>query len=410
MKNRRVLLVLCKLSVIIVFLFSSTGCPEPTVKLEVVESGFNTPTALTHPGDGTGRLFVADQTGEIYVIEEGTKLQQPFLSVSNRMVSLLSAYDERGLLGLAFHPEYAENGRFFVHYSAPEPGQGVDHKSVVSEFLVSSENVNLADDTSERIILTVSQPESNHNAGQLAFGPDGYLYIGLGDGGGSYDRHGTIGNAQDTSTLLGSILRIDVDTGDPYGIPSGNPFVADTEARDEIYAYGFRNPYRFSFDNDTGRLIVGDVGQWNWEELNLVEKGGNYGWRIMEGNHIYDQDLADDLGIDPESLQKPIDEYDHSVGHAVVAGFVYRGGQPCEILGKYVFADWGKSFLIPSGHLYYLEETEPDVWTRVELLMDPFVRYILAIGEDQDGELYVLSKTTLGPVGETGDVRHLVFQ
>jgi hypothetical protein len=210
--------------------------------------------------------------------------------------------------------------------------------------------------------------------------------------------------------LLGSILRIDADTGDPYGIPSDNPFVSDPTGRDEIYAYGFRNPYRFSFDENTGRLFGGDVGQWDWEELNLVEKGGNYGWPIMEGNNIYNQALADDLGIDPESLEKPIHDYGRSVGHSVVGGYVYRGVQSCEISGKYVFADWGKSFVVPSGELYYLEETEPNVWTRVDMQTDLFFRYILALGEDQDGELYVLSKTTLGPVGETGDVRHLVCQ
>ena len=383
---------LTRLTIFTIIAFSlllATGCDPPTVELELIADGFNTPTVLTHPGDGTNRLFVADQVGKIYVIESGVLLQDPFLDISTKLVDLLGAYDERGLLGLVFHPDYADNGKFYVYYSAPKSGEGINHKSVVSEFLVSSANDNIADDTSEREILTIDQPEANHNAGQLAFGPDGYLYIGVGDGGGAGDVHGVIGNGQDTTNLLGTILRIDVDTGDPYDNPLDNPFVGEENSRDEIYAYGFRNPYKFSFGflGGENRLIVADVGQGDWEELDFVENGGNYGWRIMEGDHIYDQDLADMLSIDPESLAKPFHEYDRSVGHSIIGGYVYTGPQTTEMTGKYVFADWGSSFIIPSGQIFYLylDEAGPDVWTRDTLIPKNFRKYISGMGEDENG-------------------------
>jgi len=391
-----------------IILFFIIIYPEANVDFETVASGLNSPVVLTHAGDGSNRLFVGDQIGKIYVIQDDTLLSEPFLDITENLVSLDTTYDERGLLGLVFHPDYETNGQFYVYYSAPKDGEGINHESRLSRFLVSSENPNKADPTSETILFRLDQPEANHNGGQLVFGPDGYLYFGLGDGGGAGDQHGTIGNGQDINTYLGSILRIDVDTGDPYAIPPDNPFVG-REGLDEIYAWGFRNPWKFSFDRETERLFVADVGQDEWEEIDIVEKGGNYGWRIMEANHFYDQDLADLLGIDIDSLNMPIHEYNHDLGRSITGGYVYRGERSPTIVGSYVFGDWSTSFVRANGKLYYLKETEPGVWQRFELQpSQPLNRFVLSLGKDENGELYLLSKTTLGPSGTTGDVRRIV--
>ncbi|MGC9554915.1 MAG: PQQ-dependent sugar dehydrogenase, partial [Thermoplasmatota archaeon] len=381
--------------------------PEVSIGLEIIAEGFTAPVAMEDPADGQARFFVAEQDGIISVIEGDRVLDEPFLDLSGKMVDLDTAYDERGLLGLAFHPNYESNGRFFVYYSAPTEEPGMDHMSVFSEYHVSDDPAR-ADPSSERVLLTIGQPESNHNGGQLAFGPDGYLYIGVGDGGGAGDQHGDIGNGQNISTLLGSVLRIDVDAGDPYRIPEDNPFVG-VQGRDEIYAYGFRNPWRFSFDAETGQLFLADVGQDKWEEVNIVEKGGNYGWRIMEGTHMYDEELADELGINISSLELPIHDYSHEVGRSVTGGYVYRGSAIPNLYGAYVFGDWSSSFYPPSGSLFYLEERETDQWERFSLEpAQAFNRYLLGFGQDENGELYVLSSTALGPTGTSGDVRRII--
>jgi glucose/arabinose dehydrogenase len=377
------------------------------LELQTIASGLIAPVVLEHADDGSNRLFVADQTGIINIIEDETLLPEPFLDLSPKVVTLDPLYDERGLLGLAFHPDYQNNGRFYVYYSAEKTGAEVDHESILSEFQVSADSPDRADLSSEKILLRVDQPELNHNGGQLAFGPDGYLYVGLGDGGGAGDQHGLIGHGQNTSTLLGSVLRIDVNSDDPYGIPPDNPFVG-REGRDEIFAWGFRNPWKFSFDRETDALIVADVGQDEWEELDFVEKGGNYGWRILEGTHPYDPELADILGIDIETLQQPFHEYSHSVGRSITGGYLYRGSESPKLYGAYVFGDWSTSFIRANGKLFYLQETAPGSWDRYEFrVTEPFERFVLAFGEDENGELYVLSKTTLGPTGTTGDVRRL---
>jgi len=398
----------CRLLGVIVNIFPGDA-DALTAELEKISSGFWSPTVLTHAGDNSNRLFVADLRGKIYVIEDEVVLDQPFLDLSAKIVKLNPIYDERGLLGLVFHPDYENNGRFFVYYSAPKDGDGVDHESIIAEYKVSSENPNVADPSSEKIIMRIDQPESNHNGGQLAFGSDGYLYIGLGDGGGAGDQHGTIGNGQDINTSLGSILRIDVDSGSPYTIPSDNPFVGKP-GLDEIYAYGFRNPYRFSFDYLTSRLIVADVGQDEWEELDIVSNGGNYGWRIMEGNHFYDPNLANLLGIDIETLEKPINEYSHTVGKSIIGGYVYRGDESSSLYGKYVFGDWSSSFILPRGKLYYLEETQPDIWQRYEFQFEdnkPLKRFILGFGVDDQGEIYVLTTRTPGSLLKSGEAWHI---
>jgi len=390
-----------------IFLFIIKVFPEIAVELETVATGLTSPIVLENADDGSDRLFIVDQTGLINIVENSELVDEPFLDISDKLVDLDTSYDERGLLGLTFHPNYEENDRFFIYYSAPKSGSEIDHESIVAEYHVSGDP-NVADPDSELIIYRVDQPEANHNGGQLAFGPDGYLYIGLGDGGGAGDDHGTIGNGQDINTSLGSILRIDVDSGSPYEIPEDNPFVG-TEGLDEIYSWGFRNPWKFSFDRQTGRLWVGDVGQDEWEEIDIVEKGQNYGWRILEGTHPYDIDLAEFLDIDIETLAAPIYEYNHAVGKSITGGYVYRGSLSTQLQGKYVFGDWSKNFIIPNGRLYYLDEVEPGIYERFELrISQQFNRFVLSLGEDEQGELYVCSKTTLGPTGDTGTVSKII--
>lgn len=389
--------------------------PSLALRLQVVASNLVSPTVLTHAHDGSGRLFIADQIGQIRVVDNsGTLLDTPFLDISNRLISLRPNYDERGLNGLVFHPGYATNGRFFVYYSAPPPNSNFDNMTVLSEFTVSSNNASVADVNSERVLLAVNEPEFNHEGADLVFGPDGYLYLGLGDGGGAGDQHGTNGNAQILSTLLGKILRIDVDSGSPYGIPADNPFISTPGARPEIYAYGLRNPWRFSFDRGGAHQgFVADVGQNFWEEVDLLRKGANYGWRIMEGNHIFDPTVATALGVDIRSLHFPIFEYGHGhTGISVIGGYVYRGGAFPDLVGKYVFGDFSTSFAVPDGHLYYLEETRPGIWEHFAFQLypesGPFGRFIKGFGEDEAGEIYVLSTTKPGPSGNTGDVRRLM--
>ena len=263
-----------------------------------VASGLRNPVAAVPAGDDSGRLFIVEQKGKILVLtRDNAILAEPFLDVSDRVLTSSRRADERGLLGLAFNPNYKANGRFYVYYSSR--GRRVFHQSTVSEFRVSTLNPNRADPTSERVIMTIPQPEGNHNGGQLFFGVDGYLYIALGDGGGAGDRHGRIGNGLDPTTLLGSILRIDVSNPNvTYSIPKDNPFATSSTARPEIYAYGLRNPWRCSVDRGDkkgvgkGRIFCGDVGQARFEEIDIIEKGVNYGWRAFEGYSCYDRQLC----------------------------------------------------------------------------------------------------------------------
>ncbi|HDR74107.1 MAG TPA: hypothetical protein ENN85_09420, partial [Methanoculleus sp.] len=294
----------------------ATPGPPHRVALDLVADGFDAPVALEEAPDGSGRLFVADQSGTVRIIAANrTLLDEPFLDVRSRMVSLNPNGDERGLLGIAFHPDFEDNGRFFVYYSAPlrpEGPAGWDHTSRVAEYAVRRGDPDRADPSSERTVLDVDQPQANHNAGQILFGPDGYLSIAFRDGGGGNDAgigHPPEGNGQTTATLPGSILRIDVDGGEPYAVPADNPF-AGGGGRGEIYAYGFRNPYRISFDRggEYG-LIAADVGQRSWEEINLVTAGGNYGWNIREGAHCVDPGTCPSTGPRGEPLIDPVLEY-----------------------------------------------------------------------------------------------------
>ena len=393
----------------------------PPIRLETFATGLGSPVGFAHAGDGSDRLFVIDQRGRIDIIQGGTLLPTPFLDIEAKLVPERPGFDERGLLGLAFHPDYAANGRFYVYYSAPTDSIPMDHHSVVAEYRVSTDP-DIADPDSERILFTVPQPQFNHDAGQLAFGPDGFLYISLGDGGRGNDvalGHCRVsGNAQDTTNVLGSLLRIDVDGSNSfngqYGIPADNPFVDDRTIPDETWAYGLRNPWRFSFDRGTGRLFLADAGQRIFEEINIIEKGGNYGWNLREGAHPFDPDDPSTAQPDappPDGVTDPIAEYTHpgtgvgtEIGIVVVGGFVYRGNGVPGLQGRYVFADWSTVFAPPgNGTLLGLEEFGEE-WLLSVLEVDggnPIGLFITAFGEDEDGELYVAAKPTVAPEGGT---------
>ncbi|HUG87414.1 MAG TPA: PQQ-dependent sugar dehydrogenase [Actinomycetota bacterium] len=412
------------------------------VGLELIAEGLTSPVALMEAPDGSGRLFVVDQAGLIRIITpEGELLAEPFLDVRDRMVALQAGFDERGLLGLAFHPEYASNGRFFVYYSAPlreGAPAGFNHTSHISEFTVS-DDADRADPSSERILLQVDEPQFNHNAGALAFGPDGYLYISLGDGGGANDvglghvedwyADNAGGNGQDVEqNLLGNILRIDVDGGDPYGIPADNPFVG-TVGLDEIWAYGLRNPYRMSFDMATGDLFVSDAGQALWEEVSLVTRGANLGWNVKEGTHCFDaenptqspEECPDEVLSGPRAgdpLVDPVIEYANGrqpggIGLVVVGGFVYRSSTLPQLRGRYVFGDWSTSFGNPDGTLLVAKSRMKGLWQIQELRVatSPTGRldhFLLGFGQDMAGDVYVLGTERTGPTGATGKVWKLV--
>ncbi|MFB6286035.1 MAG: sorbosone dehydrogenase family protein [Candidatus Bipolaricaulia bacterium] len=339
---------------------------QPEIELVQTTDGLDTPAYLTHAGDGSDRLFVVDQPGVIRVLANEQLRSTPFLDIRDRV----SFGGERGLLSVAFHPRFAETGRLYVNYTRASDGA-----TVVAEYHVNDDGSRV-DPDSERVLLTVDQPFSNHNGGQLQFGPDGDLYVGMGDGGAGGDPRD---NGQDLSTLLGALLRIDVEpqNGQPYGIPSDNPFVGQADARDEIFAYGLRNPWRFSFDRCTGDLFLADVGQNDWEEVDLIEAGGNYGWNVMEGNHCFRTADCDETG-----LERPIAEYSHSQGCSITGGYVYRGSDVPDLVGHYLFADFC------SGRIWSTFPTESGEWT-MNQLMDTDLR-ISSFAEGPDGELYVI--------------------
>lgn len=419
--------------------------PRP-ISLTLVAEGFTAPVRVVAAPDESGRLFVVDQAGQIWVIaSDGTLLLEPFLDIADRLVELRSGYDERGLLGLAFHPDYAENGRFFVYYSAPlreGAPQDFDHTARISEFSVSAQNPDRADLGSERIILEVDQPQSNHNGGALLFGPeDGFLYISLGDGGARNDaapghvadwyQFNEGGNGQDvTQNLLGSILRIDVDTGAPYGIPQDNPFVG-REGLDEIYAYGFRNPYRMSFDRagEYGLFAV-DAGQELWEEISIIVKGGNYGWNVKEGTHCFNaanptespEQCPDTVGPNRsdqgKALTNPVVEFANAkqpggLGVTVTDGFMYRGTALSDLQGQLVFSIWSKSQTEPRGRLFYAVPADTGLWqigelTPVQPIEGTVGHFILGMGQDSRGELYIATSDERAPIGQTGRVYKLI--
>jgi glucose/arabinose dehydrogenase len=406
---------------------------EYTVGVQMVADGLTAPVAMTAANDGSGRTFIVDQTGKIWIMgSDGQMMADPFLDLSGLIVPLQADYDERGVLGLAFHPDYANNGRFFVYYSRPldaDAPAGYDHTNVVAEFNVSADDPNKGDPASAKDVLLLHQPQSNHDSGHIAFGPDGFLYIPIGDGGGANDTDmghtPNLGNGQDITNLHGSILRIDVN-GDPgsYAIPPDNPFADGANgAAPEIFAYGFRNPYHISFDKGGNNdLIVADAGQDVYEEVDLVTLGGNYGWNIKEGTHCFDPNNTENApascattGANGENLVDPVIEYSHDdIGIVVVGGYVYRGTTLTDLQGDYIFGDFSKTGDGgPDGTLLWAEPAASGMWSWGELSVDGMPNnrigaFVRAFGEDANGELYVMTSMNMGPSGTTGQVWKLV--
>jgi glucose/arabinose dehydrogenase len=416
------------------------------VGLTRVAGGFVAPMMVTGANDTSGRMFVADQIGVVKIIRpDGTVAPEPFLDIRDRMVPLSGTYDERGLLSLAFHPGYRDNGRFFVWYSAPlRPGAPVGWDSTLhlSEFRVSRANPDVADPASEKILLSVDKPYSNHNGGVLLFGPDdGYLYLSTGDGGGANDvglghAAGT-GNAQILTSFLGKVLRIDVDhipTGKTYGIPADNPFAGNGTALPEIFAYGLRNPAYGTVDSGTGhRIIIASAGQALFESAYILFRGGDYGWNIREGTHCFDpannaapSGNCPTTGYRGESLIGPIVELGHDIGNTIVGGAVYRGSLLSGWQGDYVYGTWSQGFsgtgdgrllvsMPPSGFdprmlpldAGALTPGRNRMWATQEISVpaNPNGRinaFVRAINEGPDHELYIMTSHNLGPGGQPG--------
>jgi glucose/arabinose dehydrogenase len=344
-----------------------------SVGLQEVASGLSFPLYLTAPPGDTHRLFIVEKGGAIRVVKDGVLLPTPFLDLTGHV----STGGEQGLLGLAFDPAYGENGRFVVHYT------DVSGNTVVSLFRVSSMDADQADPTSEVVVLTAEQPFANHNGGQILFGPDGMLYLGLGDGGSGGDPGG---RGQSLADLLGSILRVDVRSGTGYTVPPDNPFVDRADARPEIWSFGLRNPWRFTFDAATGDLYIADVGESAWEEVDVVSaaagagRGVNFGWNVMEGRHCFA-----DSGCDPSQFTLPVLEYSHSDGCSISGGFVYRGAAIPALQGHYFYADycrgWVRSFRVQDG-----QAVENQQWPTLAP-----GGAVPSFGQDAAGELYVLS-------------------
>lgn len=370
-----ILVVASALGVSLIFLGNNQAFTEIQGLYGVTEAfpnlSFDQPVGIYHAGDGTNRLFVVAQQGEIYVFEnsEDVLTASVFLDIRDRVLY----GGEQGLLGLAFHPNFASNGFFYVDYTAENP-----RRTVIARYSVAQSNPDQGDKNSEEVLLEVLQPYSNHNGGQITFGPDDYLYVALGDGGSGGDPSG---NGQNRATLLGSILRIDVDSpseGRNYGIPADNPFVGNTQGyREEIYAYGLRNPWRFSFDPVTAWLWTGDVGQDRIEEIDIIEKGKNYGWNIMEGSLCY----SPSEGCNRTGLELPLWEYGHDLGISVTGGFVYRGSKLPALIGAYIYGDYG------SGRIWALEYNGVGDPVNTELF-DTNLN-IASFGVDEENEIYI---------------------
>lgn len=392
------------LSTVFCLLFISTAQPLIAAESDVIQEPlpvkatrafenliFERPIVITHANDGSNRVFVAEQDGIVKVFPNDPEVEEAdvFLDIDERC-RYRDNQNEEGLLGFAFHPEFQTNGQVFVYYTTSSE----DHTSFVSKFTLSKDDKNVVDPDSEEVLMKIEQPFWNHNGGTIAFGPDGFLYIGLGDGGSANDPNG---NGQNLTTVLGSIMRIDVNNtseGLKYAIPEDNPFINKTikarrgkklKARPEIYAYGLRNVWRMSFDRETGTLWAADVGQNLWEEVNIIAKGGNYGWNIREATHWFRPDGRD---TSMENLIDPVWEYHHDIGKSITGGSVYRGSKVPALVGKYVYGDYVTGLIWALEHdgartvaNYSLTGiTSPD-GENVKLP-------IMTFGEDQGGEIY----------------------
>jgi glucose/arabinose dehydrogenase len=415
------------------------------VDLQPMVTGLVAPIDVQGIADGSGRLFITDQAGQIQEIKNGVLQSTPFLDVSSRLAPFRTAgttgqitYDERGLLGFAVDPDFNNQGTAGFHkvytYTS-EPGSSgtadygipagspanspVDHHEVLAEWTVDPNNPDRVDPTSRVELLRVASSNFNHDGGTIAFGPDKMLYMSLGDGGAANDVGNGhvvgVGNGQTTAAgnLLGKILRIDPHgTNSPngkYGIPAGNPFVGDSTKAPEIFAYGLRNVYRFSFDRGGNHdLIAGDVGQNDIEEVDKITNGANFGWNTKEGTFLFSPANNGPTGNSPGSpagLTDPLLEYDHTQGSAVVGGFVYRGTKMPDLVGKYIFADYASAIGAGGGRLFYADLTTGQITEFANYQSElPAGSYIKGLGEDQNGEIYVTTATALGPSGTSGEV------
>ncbi|NOK63851.1 MAG: glucose dehydrogenase [Chloroflexi bacterium AL-W] len=354
---------------------------ELRINLEPIVTDLDRPLYVTHAGDGSNRMFVVEKAGRIMLLRDNTPAATPFLDITERVGSRAS---EQGLLSVAFHPNYAQNNQLFVNYT-----NQMGH-TVIARFEANGDTV---DPGTEMVLLTIEQPYPNHNGGLVKFGPDGYLYIGMGDGGAADDPQNY---AQNLNSLLGKILRLDVDNGEPYAIPADNPWINTNEAEDEIWALGVRNPWRFSFDRTNGDLYIADVGQNAFEEVHIQRAsstgGENYGWNVTEGYNCF-QNATCDL----DQFVPPIAEYSHDLGCSVTGGYVYRGDTFANMQGSYIFGDYC------SGRMWALRETTPGTWEQAEILSSNLS--ISSFGEDESGELYLTGfrENTLYQVIEESD-------
>jgi glucose/arabinose dehydrogenase len=419
------------------------------VELQDVATSLTAPLGVAFPDGAAGRMLIYQQNGVVTVRQtSGTLLATPFLDVSGRITELgilgPGSYDERGLLGFALHPNFAVNHKVYTHTSEPTAGaadytvtipngETMSHQEVIAEWTVSTTDTNQINPTTRRELLRIDKPQFNHNGGTIHFGKDGMLYIGLGDGGGADDSDGEpylgggvtfghgIGNAQDTTIILGKILRIDVNgsnsTNGQYGIPADNPYVGGGGLK-EIYAHGFRNPYGFSVDSVTGSLYIGDVGQNNVEEIDLLTtatKGGNYGWGFKEGTFYFDTNSSQPGRVvtqparpTPAGLIDPIAQYDHGDGSAVVGGYVYRGSELPALARRYIMADLG-GFAAPTGRLFSMS-LQTNVIQELQIGVDdrPLGLWVKGFSQDPAGEVYVCASGILGPSGQAGRVLKLI--
>jgi glucose/arabinose dehydrogenase len=409
---------------------------DVSVNLEEAASGLTAPMVMVQPA-GDERRFIAEQSGRVKILTaDGEVLEEPFLDLSHRITPQWPEFDEKGLLGLAFHPDFANNGKFYVAYSSPTQWKNDlakhfwwSHTNVVEEYTVSGDDPDVADPTTVRQISAIDWPQFNHNGHWIGFGPDGYLYISTGDGGYANDwgigHNVTEGNGQDLLSPNGKMLRIDVDgTSDAgnYGIPADNPFVGqEASALPEIYAYGLRNPWRCSFDmGGENQLICGDVQQNSYEEVSIIEPGGNHGWRVMEATHCFDFENPNEH---PESCSNadmvaPILEYKNCtalpegcLGISVTGGYVYRGSN-ADWDGKYIFGDWSKSFGEMDGQIFIATKSGSKWSMEVADVtnMKGKIPYILAFAQDNAGEVYALTSITTGPNGSLDTIYKIVAQ
>lgn len=410
----------------------SAANAEMNIKLEPYVTGINSPLAMVQPA-GDDRKFVIEQWGRVRIIDkDGNLLPTPFLDVRNKLVDLWHDFDERGLLGIAFHPDYANNGKFYIAYSTKTNFQGDlgklfwwDHTNTIEEYTVSADDPNTANSQSGRIISEIDWPQFNHNGHWIEFGPDGMLYASVGDGGYANDwgigHNVTEGNGQDMSELHGKIIRIDVNGSSDdkaYAIPADNPFVDDDEVQGEIWASGLRNPWRCSFDMKDDRLFCADVQQNSFEEVDIITKGANYGWRKKEGTHCFNYAEPDNHpeSCDSAGLTDPVMEYKNCTaqpegckGISITGGYVYRGAN-ADWDGKYIFGDWSKSFAAMDGQIFFGTQNG-DTW-EMEVAnitnIDGNTPYILAFAQDAAGEVYALTSITTGPNGSLDTIYKVV--